>query len=153
MCISPERFILLDTQVDLFVQSFVKYESESLIFDITPSQPVLSPSVLMQMMRNDQPLSSDMSSHENLQELQSLQLAVFMLSVCHVVIIATDAVDINFWKFFRTVEMLKYRIPDVAAPNGIVADDHNADTEYYPDVGTIFFFFSPPPLLSTLHRF
>lgn len=115
MCVSPDRVIVLDTQ------------------------PVLSPSILFQMLDGDYPLPADVSSHENLQELQSLQLAVLLFSICHVVVVAHDwAADVDLWKFVRSVEMLKYRIPDVAAHMATLPDDHTEQNEYYPDIVFVF---------------
>jgi len=45
---------------------------------------------------------------------------------------------LNFWKFVRSVEMLKFRIPDVAAPNLALSSDHDRHSEYYPDVVFLF---------------
>lgn len=89
------------------------------------------------MLDGDYPLPAEVSSHENLQELQSLQLAVLLFSICHVVVVAHDwAADVDLWKFVRSVEMLKYRIPDVAAHMATLPDDHTEQNEYYPDIGT-----------------
>jgi protein SMG9 len=92
------------------------------------------------MLDSDHPLPADISSHENLQELQSLQLAVFLFSICNVVVVMHDwAADVDLWKFIRSVEMLKYRIPDVAAHMATLPDDHTEQNEYYPDTRTLFF--------------
>lgn len=47
-------------------------------------------------------------------ELQCLQLAVFLLSVCHVVIVVQDGncIDWKLWNFIQSAAMLKTRIPD-----------------------------------------
>ncbi len=142
MCVSPERFILLDTQVSsspesmraiIFAQALKKNKNQQ-----HKQQPLLSPSLMFQMLLNDYPLPSDVTSHENFQEIQSIQLAVLMFSVCHVVIVLHEwLADVNFWKFLRTVEMLKYRIPDVASPTVTLSEDHSEQTEYYPDLGMI----------------
>jgi len=57
-----------------------------------------------------------------------------MFSICHVVIIVSENIDLHFWKFIRTVEMLKYRIPNIASPNLSLSSDHDENSEYYPDI-------------------
>ena len=61
--VTPERLILLDVQ------------------------PVLSPSVLLEMQARGDALPADAQSHENLLELHSLRLAVLLLCVCHHVVV------------------------------------------------------------------
>jgi len=66
-----------------------------------------------------------------------------MFSVCQVVIVVQDwLTDIDLWKFVRTVEMLKYRIPDIASHMSTLPDDHTEQNEYYPD--TVFVFNKQP---------
>jgi len=61
VAVTPERLILLDTQ------------------------PLLSASVLLAMQGSALPPNAQ--SHENLHEVQALQLAMLVLSVCHVVVL------------------------------------------------------------------
>jgi len=135
MCVSPERVILLDTQVCTATQLFISFLCTLFLTCEPNRQPILSPSILFQMLDNDYPLPADISSYENLQDLQSLQLAVLIFSICHIVILVHDwTLDIDLWKFIRSVEMLKYRIPDVAAHMATLPDDHTEQTEYYPEM-------------------
>ncbi|XP_059066789.1 uncharacterized protein LOC131062450 isoform X1 [Cryptomeria japonica] len=91
---SVERFILLDTQ------------------------PVLSASVLTEMMRPDgssaiSVLGGDSLSAELAHELMGIQLGVFLASVCHVILLVTEGLhDISLWRLMLTVDMLKQGIPD-----------------------------------------
>lgn len=81
--ITPERVVLLD------------------------SQPLQSAAVLASMIREDVPLPQS-STMENTFELQSIQLALFMQSVCHVLIVATDwGPHVRLWKLLRTTLMLR----------------------------------------------
>lgn len=88
--ITPERIVLLDTQA------------------------IFSPSALMDMMKSEPPLPAECTSYEHLHELQCIQLAVFLLSVCHVVLVIQDGscIDWKLWHFLKTATMLKTRIPD-----------------------------------------
>ena len=74
--LTPERLILLDTQ------------------------PLLSPSVLLEMQRQQPPLPAEAQTYENLQELFSLRLSMLMLSVCHQVrrsLHPGKRVDVSEW--------------------------------------------------------
>ena len=71
--VTPERIILLDTQA------------------------LFSPSALAELYKTEPPLPSECSSYEHMHELQSLQLAIFLLSVCHMVIAVQDG-NIIDWK-------------------------------------------------------
>lgn len=59
LSVTAERLLLLDTQ------------------------PLLSPSVLLEMMRSQPPLPPEAQTYENLMELWSLRLSMLLLSVCH----------------------------------------------------------------------
>jgi len=116
ICITPDRLILLDTQ------------------------PILSSSILTQMIKNENkiPLTSDIVSYEHLNELQSIQLGVFILSVCHVVLIVQDfSTDLDLFKFTRTIEMLKYGIPDVSITSTL-SEGQSVETEYFPDIVFVY---------------
>ncbi|KAH9316270.1 hypothetical protein KI387_024897 [Taxus chinensis] len=96
---SFERFILLDTQ------------------------PVLSASVLAEMMRPDgssavSVLNGESLSAELAHELMGIQLGVFLASVCHVILLVTEGLhDISLWRLMLTVDMLKQGIPDPSLLN------------------------------------
>ncbi|KAL1416301.1 hypothetical protein MTO96_006331 [Rhipicephalus appendiculatus] len=84
--VTPERMILLDTQ------------------------PVISASVMDHMIQFEKktPGGGDFHSLENAHVMQSLQMASFLMAVCHTVIVVQDwFADPNFLRFVLTAEMLK----------------------------------------------
>lgn len=89
MYITEERVILLDTQ------------------------PVLSSSILDRLLGPEkQSVPAEYSSPENYAEMQSLHIAAFLLTVCHVVVITEDWFsDINLIEFLKRAEMLKPSTP------------------------------------------
>ncbi|XP_010261637.1 PREDICTED: protein SMG9-like isoform X1 [Nelumbo nucifera] len=92
--ISAERLILLDTQ------------------------PIFSPSVLAEMTRPDgsstiSVVSGEVLSADLAHEIMSIQLGVFLTSICHVLLVISEGVhDINMWHLMLTVDLLKHGIPD-----------------------------------------
>jgi protein SMG9 len=92
--ISSERIILLDTQ------------------------PVLSPSVLAEILRPDgsstiSVLNGESLSAELAHELMGIQLGILLTSICHIVLVVSEGVhDINMWRLMLTVDLLKHGIPD-----------------------------------------
>lgn len=98
---TPERLILLD------------------------AQPVQSPSVLAELLQSDTP-SSNTSSHLTQFEHQSVQLVLFLLSVCHVVIVASDWVsqNLSLWKLLRSATLL---MPIVFSKSLLRPDPHTPD--------------------------
>ena len=95
--------------------------SERLI--LLDTQPLLSPSALVELLGSrggsGAPLPPDVQSHENLLELQSLRLALFVLSVCHVVIFVHDEpLDARWCRFVRAAHMLRHQLPDLSTVAG-----------------------------------
>ncbi|MQM14840.1 hypothetical protein Taro_047774 [Colocasia esculenta] len=92
--VSSERLILLDTQ------------------------PIFSPSVLVEMMKPDGSSSIPVLNGESLSadvahELMGIQLGVFLASVCHILLVVSDGIhDTTMWHLLLTVDMLKHNIPD-----------------------------------------
>ncbi len=110
MAVSAERVILLDSQVR---------GTRGML----SAQPVLSSGVLDKQIRNDTPLPDNVTTHEEATEVQSIQvgaqerrsrparcvallivqLAMFLFSVCHVVVVVQDSLpDAPFWKYALT---------------------------------------------------
>ena len=88
MAVTSERLVLLDTQ------------------------PILSPSLLEQ--HHERKNSSEYSGSVTI-ETQSLQIAAFLLTICHVVIVVQDwFTDSNIFKFLQVAEMLKPVTPPPA---------------------------------------
>lgn len=73
------------------------------------TQPILSSSIIDNTTLFDQKKgTSDFVNPETNLELQSLQFAAFLFSVCHVIIFVQDwFVDPNLVRFLQTAEMLK----------------------------------------------
>lgn len=100
MYITPERAILLDTE------------------------PVLCWTVLERLSRNES-LHADLSL-----EIESLYNVIFLMSVCNVVLFATDGpeIDMDLLRLVQRAEMLKFCIPDFPLLTG------QQDMQYYPDI-------------------
>ena len=77
-------------------------------------QPLLSSSVLDKTINAEKKhLGNDFKYYENYIEMQSIELACFILSVCNVVLIAEDwFVDPNLFRLLQTAEML---MPNMSA--------------------------------------
>ncbi|KAK3595770.1 hypothetical protein CHS0354_025404 [Potamilus streckersoni] len=96
------------------------------------TQPVLSASVMEHLIRNDKKFSTEYTFAENCVEIQSLQLAAFLMTVCHVVLVVQDwFVDTNFMHFLLTAEMLKPASHSVSHESGTGQEDVN---EYNPHI-------------------
>ncbi|XP_062499749.1 nonsense-mediated mRNA decay factor SMG9-like [Corticium candelabrum] len=70
------------------------------------TEPIMSSSVLFQQLTKERFLPSDATLDKSI-EIQSLQVASFIMSVCHVVVVVTDNVDQQLFRFLETAEMLK----------------------------------------------
>lgn len=74
-------------------------------------QPFMSVSVLDELVQSENKRSNIVSEFiplENSSEILGLQLAAFLMSVCHVLIVVQDWVfDSNIIRFIQTAEMLK----------------------------------------------
>mmetsp|Transcript_45490 Transcript_45490/g.74120 ORF Transcript_45490/g.74120 Transcript_45490/m.74120 type:complete len:427 (-) Transcript_45490:624-1904(-) len=134
-----------------------KYETTGVDITVTPdrmilldTQAVLSASVLAEMVRCDQTLPMEAVSFENWHELQSVQMGVFLFSVCHVVLVVQDWVgDFDMWRYVRTLEMLRscvphvaHAVPSAASPSVPVdpfaVDEPDPSAEYVPDIVCVF---------------
>ncbi|XP_069678162.1 nonsense-mediated mRNA decay factor SMG9 [Periplaneta americana] len=105
LLVTPNRVILLDTQ------------------------PMLSASVMDRLVQQESKkfAGTEFTSTENAMEIQSLQLAAFLLSVCHIVILVQDwFFDPNFLRFVQSAEMLKPSTPTTSQDEEII--------EYFPHV-------------------
>ncbi|XP_033223438.1 protein SMG9 [Belonocnema kinseyi] len=91
------------------------------------TQPILSSSVIDYSASFEQKKgTSDFGNVETNLELQSLQFAAFLFSVCHVIIFTQDwFVDPNLMRFLQTAEMLK--------PASATSMDQDY-VEYYPHI-------------------
>ncbi|KAF7400553.1 protein SMG9 [Vespula maculifrons] len=91
------------------------------------TQPILSTSVIDYASSFEQKkTTTDFVNTETNLELQSLQFAAFLFSVCHVIIFVQDwFVDPNLVRFLQTAEMLK--------PSSTTTMDQDY-VEYYPHI-------------------
>ena len=111
---SPNTFEKSKNEIKIFqikgVQAFVTAE-RTILLDV---QPLLSSSVLDKNINADKKhLGNDFKYYENYIEMQSIELACFILSVCNVVLIAEDwFVDPNLFRLLQTAEML---MPNMSA--------------------------------------
>ncbi|XP_078173728.1 uncharacterized protein LOC144567460 isoform X2 [Carex rostrata] len=108
--VSNERMILLDTQ------------------------PVFSPTVLTDMIKPDGSsaipvLSGEPLSAELAHELMGIQLAVFLASVCNIVLVVSEGInDFSLWQLMLTVDLLKHNIPDPSQALNFAPDKDNRST-------------------------
>jgi hypothetical protein len=66
------------------------------------SEPIMSSSVLFQQLVKERFVLSDVRL-DNSVEIQSLQVAAFILSVCHVVVVVMDSVDKLLFRYYAIV--------------------------------------------------
>ncbi|KAL4223285.1 smg-9 [Mactra antiquata] len=95
-------------------------------------QPLLSASVLDQIIHNEKKIPPEYSTAENYAEIQSLQHMTFLLTVCNTVIVLQDwFTDLSLLKFIQTSEMLKPTTPSSGHDGNTTSDDH---PDYYPHI-------------------
>ncbi|KAL2084313.1 hypothetical protein ACEWY4_019831 [Coilia grayii] len=98
------------------------------------TQPILSPSILDHLINNDRKLPPEYNLPHTYVEMQSLQIAAFLFTVCHVVIILQDwFTDINLYRFLQTAEMLKPSTPS-ASHDSTGSSGNDEGLEYYPHI-------------------
>uniref|UniRef100_A0A250XXG0 Protein SMG9 n=1 Tax=Castor canadensis TaxID=51338 RepID=A0A250XXG0_CASCN len=96
------------------------------------TQPILSPSILDHLINNDRKLPPEYNLPHTYVEMQSLQIAAFLFTVCHVVIVVQDwFTDLSLYRFLQTAEMVK---PSTPSPSHESSNSSGSDegTEYYP---------------------
>lgn len=104
--------------IDIFVTS------QRVIF--LDCQPVLSASVLDQLIHNEKKIPPEFTTAENFAEIQSLQMVTFLLTVCNVVLVVQDwFTDMSLLRFLHSAEMLKPSTPSSSGhETSTTADDH-----------------------------
>nr|XP_020748869.1 protein SMG9 isoform X2 [Odocoileus virginianus texanus] len=96
------------------------------------TQPILSPSILDHLINNDRKLPPEYNLPHTYVEMQSLQIAAFLFTVCHVVIVVQDwFTDLSLYRFLQTAEMVK---PSTPSPSHESSSSSGSDegAEYYP---------------------
>ncbi|OWK15723.1 SMG9 [Cervus elaphus hippelaphus] len=94
--------------------------------------PILSPSILDHLINNDRKLPPEYNLPHTYVEMQSLQIAAFLFTVCHVVIVVQDwFTDLSLYRFLQTAEMVK---PSTPSPSHESSSSSGSDegAEYYP---------------------
>ncbi|KAG8143416.1 hypothetical protein E2320_000645 [Naja naja] len=97
-------------------------------------EPILSPSILDHLINNDRKLPPEYNLPHTYVEMQSLQIAAFLFTVCHVVIVVQDwFTDLSLYRFLQTAEMVK---PSTPSPSHESSSSSGSDegTEYYPHI-------------------
>uniref|UniRef100_A0A8C4WX67 Nonsense-mediated mRNA decay factor SMG9 n=1 Tax=Eptatretus burgeri TaxID=7764 RepID=A0A8C4WX67_EPTBU len=98
------------------------------------TQPVLSSSILDHIINNERKLPQEYMLPHIYMEMQSLQLAAFLLTVCHLILIVQDwFIDLNLIRFLQAAEMVK---PCSPLPNidGSSSAGTSNGSEYYPHI-------------------
>ncbi|KAJ0964381.1 hypothetical protein J5N97_029503 [Dioscorea zingiberensis] len=94
----------------------LRVSAERLI--LIDSQPIFSPSVLVDMMKPDgfstiPVLNGESLSADLAHELIGIQLGVFLASVCNVLLVVSEGIhDYSMWNLMLTVDLLKHGLPD-----------------------------------------
>ena len=115
------------------------------------TQPLLSPSVLLELQRRETSLPSEAQTHENLLELQAVRLAMLLLSTCHVVVCVHDVqLDPLGLRTLRLAQLLRHRLPDLsnlalATPQAaaVAATMSSADAERQAEAAATVVEYSP----------
>lgn len=96
-------------------------------------QPVLSASVLDQLIHNEKKIPPEYTAAENFAEIQSLQQVTFLLTVCNVVLVVQDwFTDMSLLRFLQTAEMLKPSTPSSSGHDSSTTPDDHPD--YFPHI-------------------
>ncbi|XP_053375253.1 nonsense-mediated mRNA decay factor SMG9-like [Mercenaria mercenaria] len=111
--------------IDIFVTS------QRVIF--LDCQPLLSASVLDQLIHNEKKIPPEYTTAENFAEIQSLQQVTLLLTVCNVVMVVQDwFTDLSVLHFLQTAEMLKPSTPSSSGHDSNSAPEDHPD--YYPHI-------------------
>ncbi|XP_074786410.1 LOW QUALITY PROTEIN: nonsense-mediated mRNA decay factor SMG9 [Athene noctua] len=97
------------------------------------TQPILSPALLDHLINNDRKLPPEYPLPHTYIEMQSLQIAAFLFTVCHVVLLVQDwFTDLALYRFLQTAEMVK---PSTPSPGHEPGAGPEEPSEYYPHLG------------------
>lgn len=111
MAVTQERVILLDTQ------------------------PLLSAALLDHLIHHDRNIPPEYTSPENYNEIQSIQIVTFLLTVCHVILVVQDwFTDINIIRLLKTAEMLKPSSASHATHESSGLGSPDDSDEHYPNI-------------------
>lgn len=101
-------------------------------------QPILSNTMMEQLATNEGVVPDDLSP-EMFVEIQSLQLAVLLMAICHVVVVVMDSMEMDtILRFLNTAGSLKPSCVGSSLPTvgDDVSDSSSSDqmAEYYPHI-------------------
>ncbi|XP_030825947.1 protein SMG9 isoform X2 [Camarhynchus parvulus] len=109
--------------IDLFITQ------ERVLF--LDTQPILSPAHLDHLINNDRKLPPEFALPHAYVETQSLQIAAFLFTVCHVVLLVQDwFTDLGLYRFLQTAEMVKPPTPSRSHDSSGAGPEE--PSEYYP---------------------
>ncbi|XP_077048534.1 nonsense-mediated mRNA decay factor SMG9 [Agelaius phoeniceus] len=109
--------------IDLFITQ------ERVLF--LDTQPILSPAHLDHLINNDRKLPPEFALPHAYVETQSLQIAAFLFTVCHVVLLVQDwFTDLGLYRFLQTAEMVKPPTPSPSHDSSGAGPEE--PSEYYP---------------------
>lgn len=97
------------------------------------TQPLMSPSVLEQLIHNEKKIPPEYTAAENYIEILCLQQVTFLLTVCNIIIVMQDwFTDMSLLRILQTAEMLKPSTPSSSGhDNAVALEDH---PDYYPHI-------------------
>lgn len=115
MAVTQERVILLDTQ------------------------PLLSAALLDHLIHHDRNIPPEYTSPENYNEIQSIQIVTFLLTVCHVILVVQDwFTDLNVVRLLKTAEMLKPSSAGHATHESSGLGSSEDSDENYPNIVFVY---------------
>ncbi|XP_078378870.1 nonsense-mediated mRNA decay factor SMG9-like isoform X2 [Oculina patagonica] len=115
MTVTQERVILLDTQ------------------------PLLSAALLDRLIHHDRNIPPEYTSPENYNEIQSLQIVTFLLTVCHVILVVQDwFTDLNIIRLLKTAEMLKPSSASHTTHESSGLGSPEESDEHYPNIVFVY---------------
>lgn len=113
--VTQERVILLDTQ------------------------PLLSAALLDHLIHHDRNIPPEYTSPENYNEIQSLQIVTFLLTVCHVILVVQDwFTDLNIIRLLKTAEMLKPSSASHTTHESSGLGSSEDSDEHYPNIVFVY---------------
>ncbi|KAM8793716.1 nonsense-mediated mRNA decay factor SMG9, partial [Eudromia elegans] len=88
------------------------------------TQPLLSPALLDHLINNERKLPPEFGLPHGCVEAQSLQIAAFLFTVCHVVLLVQDwFTDLSLYRFLQAAEMVKPATPTGHEGGGASAEE------------------------------
>ena len=100
--------------IDMYLVNCDESNASSLGVILLDVQPLFSTSIINDWITKDAKLDNDVMNYENYMDLLSIQLGLFLFSVCHVVLVTMDSFsDVKMLKYIQTLRMLQKGIPNI----------------------------------------